>query len=173
MYTPCLTGKTLKSRPAAPSAAAGSTRVPASLFRAPSAAQRSDRGPPHHLSGQQKLFTRESGQYRVTGQVSELVTLRKAVLHLPRARMCQAREKKALLLTVRVQEVSQAEKHRRQAVSRAEPLGKWVPTVKSEFKTEGQNNHKQDTRSRSFPVPSSDQKASSPKCYSLPFRVPF
>lgn len=30
-------------------------------------------------------------------QVSEQVTLSKAILHLPRARMCQAREKKAPL----------------------------------------------------------------------------
>lgn len=69
-------------------AAAGRRRVPASLSRAPSAAQRSNRGRSHLLST--GFIQREISQDRVTGQVSEKVTLRKAVLHLPR-------EKKALL----------------------------------------------------------------------------
>lgn len=68
---------------------------PSFSFRAPSVAQRSDRGRSCLLSGQQELFTREISQDRVTGR--EQVTLRKAVLHLPRARVCQARQKKALL----------------------------------------------------------------------------
>lgn len=56
---------------------------PGFSFRAPSAAQRSDGGHSHLLSGQEELFTRKISKDRVTGQASEQVTLRKAVLHPP------------------------------------------------------------------------------------------
>lgn len=132
-------GKTRRSRSAAPSEPlleAGESQL---LFQGISAAQRSDRGHARLLSGQQELFTRKISEDRVTGQVSEQVTLRKAVFHFPRARMCQAREKKAFLERKSMrseagreawksgteQSRAAAGKHVSQALSRAEQLQKW------------------------------------------------
>lgn len=154
--------------------AAGSTAVPASPFRAPSAAQRSDRerGPSLHLSGQQELFTREHGQYRVTGQVSELVTLGKAVLHLPRARMCKPERRKPFLT-----------EWGGGGSEQGRALGKWLPEVKSEFRTQPlvwrglrlwkdkiiTNKIKEAGSFLSHPL---EQRATSPNRYSLPSQGP-